>query len=367
MGQAGPQARTLGLRRQQTPVLAAVIFQRLPRCASPLRHASRATSLARSAGEVARRAGGGCLQRGTWRRVWGKVVVAIWGKLKTLLSQSQPLARKIWRKQRHRIGGGKCCRIIGRMTVAKSHNAYEQGETPTWAWPVHAFVAWLATILGYITRFKSARRFKPDWRDSWEDLRQSEWLRDQLIAQGVAQLLAGKPLHLDDKQIILEPPAAYGGPCPRSPFDMNRRFLTIARWAADPQAIIRERFKRLTSGGCPHRHARKYARATSPSLRLEEESNRARRCLSSSGDSRGRWIATSWERDGGGSRRLAFAAQPRAPPTIPCCLLPTAQYLGAHARLRSHPHAPPQIRPLSRPSTTACRGRGGPARSRTTG
>jgi hypothetical protein len=28
---------------------------------------------------------------------------------------------------------------------------------------------------------------------------------------------------------------------------MNRRFLAIARWAADPEAIIRERFKRLAT------------------------------------------------------------------------------------------------------------------------
>jgi hypothetical protein len=135
------------------------------------------------------------------------------------------------------------------MTVAETHDASTQGEAPSWAWPVHAFVAWLAAILGYVTRFKRIRqshRFKPDWRDSWEDLRQSEWLRDQMIAQGVAQLLAGQSLHLDDKQIILTPPAAYGGPCPRTPFDMNRRFLALARWAVDPEAIIRERFRRLS-------------------------------------------------------------------------------------------------------------------------
>ena len=68
------------------------------------------------------------------------------------------------------------------MTVAETHDASTQGEAPSWAWPVHAFVAWLAAILGYVTRFKRIRqshRFEPDWRDSWEDLRQSEWLRDR--------------------------------------------------------------------------------------------------------------------------------------------------------------------------------------------
>ena len=88
-----------------------------------------------------------------------------------------------------RIGGVKCGRIIRRMTVAKTHDAYEQGETPSWAWPVYAFVAWLAAMLDYVARFKRIRhthRFKPDWRDSGTGLRESEWHRDQLIAQGVA-------------------------------------------------------------------------------------------------------------------------------------------------------------------------------------
>lgn len=48
------------------------------------------------------------------------------------------------------------------MTVAKNPDAYDSGETQSWAWPVHAFVASLATMLDYITRFKRARRFKPD-------------------------------------------------------------------------------------------------------------------------------------------------------------------------------------------------------------
>jgi hypothetical protein len=155
---------------------------------------------------------------------------------------------EIWGKQWRRIGGGKCWRIIAPMTVAKNHDAYDQGEPPTWAWPVYAFVAWLASILDYLARFKRIRRthkFKPNWRDCWEGLRESEWHRDQLIAQGVAQLLAGEPLQLDDTKIELTAPASYGGPCPRTPFDMNRRFIALARWAADPEAMIRARYKRL--------------------------------------------------------------------------------------------------------------------------
>jgi hypothetical protein len=68
------------------------------------------------------------------------------------------------------------------MTVEKTHDAYEEGETHSWAWPLYAFVAWLACILDYVARFKRIRhthRFKPDWRDCWEGLRQSEWLPPQ--------------------------------------------------------------------------------------------------------------------------------------------------------------------------------------------
>lgn len=143
------------------------------------------------------------------------------------------------------------------MTVAENHDASDIGERPTWAWPVQAVVAWLARLFTYIANFKRARRFKPDWRDSWQDLRECEWLRDQLIAQGIAQLLSNQPVHLDDTKIQLEPPATYGGPCPRTPFDMNRCFLAIAQWAADPEAIIRERHKRIVRAA----HGSTYARS----------------------------------------------------------------------------------------------------------
>jgi hypothetical protein len=135
------------------------------------------------------------------------------------------------------------------MPIEQNHDAKTQGEPPSWAWPVHAFVVSLAAMLDYITRFKRIRhthRFRHDWRDNWEGLRESEWHRDQLIAQGAAQLLASKPLQLDDTKIQLIAPAGYGGPCPRTPFDMNRRFLALARWAADPEAIIRARFRRVS-------------------------------------------------------------------------------------------------------------------------
>jgi hypothetical protein len=78
------------------------------------------SSLARSAGDVPRRGGGGCLRSKRMappgrRRIWGKVVVRVWGKLRDELELIQPLAAKIWGKQRHRIGGVKSCRILAPM------------------------------------------------------------------------------------------------------------------------------------------------------------------------------------------------------------------------------------------------------------
>jgi hypothetical protein len=52
--------------------------------------------------------------------------------------------------------------------------------------PIRAFVTCLATLLGDVTRFRRIRR-------------------DQLIAQDLAQLLAGDPLQLDDARLGLTP------------------------------------------------------------------------------------------------------------------------------------------------------------------
>ena len=140
--------------------------------------------------------------------------------------------------------------MIVRITVEQNQEAHEQGEAPSWAWPVHAFVAWLATMLDDITRFKRARCFARNWRDSWHGLRESEWHRGQLIAQGVAQLLAGQPLELGDRKIQLTPPTSYGGACPRSPFEMSHSFIALARWAAEQEAIIRARQAHLSQSPC---------------------------------------------------------------------------------------------------------------------
>jgi hypothetical protein len=215
------------------------------------------------------------------------------------------------------------------MTVAKTHDAYASGEAPTWAWPLYAFVAWLATMFGYVTRFKRIRRdhrFKPDWRDSWEGLRQSEWLRDQLIAQGVAQLLSNQPLLLDDTKIIIEPPATYGGPRPRTPFDMNRRFIALARWSADPEAIIRERFRRLSRDPA-------VAHGSTDALRAAHHELRSA-AASPNSNPLGALMLSSAQ-SARPSKHEGVLTKARGPPTLPNCRSPTPNYLaGPHQRDR---------------------------------
>ena len=141
-----------------------------------------------------------------------------------------------------------------------------------WSAPLAMFIAWLVRIFEQITKLKRVRRttkFKPDWRDHWPNLRQLEWIRDQILAACAARLLAGETLDAEsDFTPSTDPPAGYGGPCPRTPFDMNRRFLAIARFNADPESAILEHVRRIAERegidqSCPLRLA---ARATSPSF-----------------------------------------------------------------------------------------------------
>ena len=164
---------------------------------------------------------------------------------------------------------------------------------PDWFAPLAAFIAWLSHLFEQIAKLKRIRQtthFKPNWRDVWPKLRQCEWLRDQMLAAGAAQLLAGKPLDLDNFTPSTEPPADFGGRCPATPFEMNRRVLAFARWNADPETAIREHAARITrnNSGCPLRHDSSH-RATSPG---SADGGKEHRSLSSSGASRrGRWIA----------------------------------------------------------------------------
>jgi hypothetical protein len=73
----------------------------------------------------------------------------------------------------------------------------------------------------------------------------TQTLRDQILAAGPAQLLAGKELDLNAFIPSTEPPADYGEPCPKTPFEMNRRFLAMALFNADPEPAICAHAKRI--------------------------------------------------------------------------------------------------------------------------
>jgi hypothetical protein len=175
-----------------------------------------------------------------------------------------------------------------------------------WFAPLAALIAWLAHLFDQIAKLKRIRRttkFKPSWRDHWPDLRQCEWMRDQILASGAAQLLAGQELDLEAFIPSTEPPADYGGPCPKTPFEMNRRFLAMARFNADPEPAIRAHAKRIARRegfdiDCPLRHAAPH-RDTSPGF---ADGGKAPAPLASLAARRGRWRARSYGRDGGGSR-----------------------------------------------------------------
>ena len=118
-----------------------------------------------------------------------------------------------------------------------------------WFASLAAFIAWLAHLFEQVAKLKRIRRttkFKPNWRDHWDGLHQLEWMRDQVLAPCAARLLAGETLDAESDFIpSTEPPADYGGPCPKTPFEMNRRFLAIARFNADPEVAIRAHSARI--------------------------------------------------------------------------------------------------------------------------
>ncbi len=133
----------------------------------------------------------------------------------------------------------------------ETHQPEHDHAASHWLAPVAMFVAWLAALLARIARLNRIRRitkFKSTWRDSWPGLRQSEWHRDLMLSQGAALLLSGETL--DDADFVDHPmPADYGGPCPKSPYEMKRRFAVIADWLRDPEAHIRRHAARIAKRG----------------------------------------------------------------------------------------------------------------------
>jgi hypothetical protein len=208
------------------------------------------------------------------------------------------------------------------MQIETGHSNQTDTREPLWPALVALLCALLSLIFGRELRayqsMKLGRDYQPNpnWRDGFDQLRVSEWVRACQRAHGAAQILANKPLDLSTL-IPIPMPATFGGPCPATPQAYLRRLNSITTWALDPHADIRRHAqriaKRANNSGCPLRHAASQ-RATSPALRAEEENHRS---LSSSNAQRwGRWIAASSRRDGGGSRRLVVLAQARAPPTL---------------------------------------------------
>ena len=85
-----------------------------------------------------------------------------------------------------------------RMTMAQSPLEQDSNANQS-NWPAcfAMLIAWIAHLFEQIAKLKKVRqhtRFKPGWQSHWPDLRQSEWHRDQLLAAGAAQILAGKDI-----------------------------------------------------------------------------------------------------------------------------------------------------------------------------
>ena len=114
----------------------------------------------------------------------------------------------------------------------------ERSTSDSWLAPFIAFIAWLLDTIAKLQKVRRTTRFKPTWRERFPELIRAEWHRDQLLAQGAALILAGKSLDTPAEP-ILDPPPGYGGPCPRTPFEMNRRYLALARFLKDPETFIR--------------------------------------------------------------------------------------------------------------------------------
>jgi len=191
--------------------------------------------------------------------------------------------------------------------------------------PLEAFVAWVANFLRTITGMKRRKTFPKNWKDHWEGLSELEWYRDQILAFAAKHVLAGGSLNdRTDFQLTLDVPDDYGI-CPCTAQAMNRRFIAMAQFRLNPDRYIHRHIRRIAraagitlttdTSGCPLRHA---SHATSPSLRLEEESNRTRckhRPLSSSNAQHDGLSRRSAAKAEGGSRGLLAWSRARAPPT----------------------------------------------------
>lgn len=122
--------------------------------------------------------------------------------------------------------------------------------------PLEAFVAWVANLIRTITGMKRRKVFPTNWKNHWQNLRELEWYRDQILAFAASHVLAGGSLNdRTDFQLNDEIPADYGA-CPRTPQAMNRRFIAMAQFRLNPSKYI-------------HRHIRRIAKREGIALTLD--------------------------------------------------------------------------------------------------
>jgi hypothetical protein len=131
------------------------------------------------------------------------------------------------------------------MNVENSQSEYERNATQhSWLANLVAFIAWLFDAIAKLKRVTRNTKFKANWRDHFDGLRETEWHVAQMLAQGAGLILSGKIL--DDADYIQLPmPPDFGGLCPRIPFAMNQRFLKVAQFMRDPEKYIRRHAARI--------------------------------------------------------------------------------------------------------------------------
>jgi hypothetical protein len=136
-------------------------------------------------------------------------------------------------------------RTIAPMNVETNHDERRDAAPQhSWLASLIAFIAWLFDAIAKLKRVKRTTKFKANWREHFDDLRETEWRVAQMLAQGAALLLSGKTLN-DADYINTPMPADFGGPCPRTPFAMNLRFLKLAQFMRDPEKYIRRHAARI--------------------------------------------------------------------------------------------------------------------------
>jgi len=199
-------------------------------------------------------------------------------------------------------------------SLEHQHEETTHAPSDSWFARLIAFIAWLFGAEHKLKSIRATTRFKQDWRDRYAELLPVEWHRDQMLAQGAALLLAGKTL--DDAEYVPIPmPADYGGPCPRTPFEIARRWLAVTKFLKDPEAhIIRHAQRIAKRAGAAHGSTdARFHRAAHHEAVAAATPQKHTSCLA---------LMVSSTRSVRPSNHEGVLANARAPPAIP--RLPTA-------------------------------------------